>query len=41
MDQFLQGWSGRLNESSRASLYKYIMNHRFQPYLNISDIPKF
>ena len=28
-DQFLQSWFGRLNNSSRASLYKHIANHVF------------
>jgi hypothetical protein len=40
-DQFLQNWSGRLNNSSRALFYKYILNHRFQPYLDLVNVKKF
>jgi hypothetical protein len=40
-DQFLQNWSGRLNDSSRAIFYRYISNHRFQPYLNYLSVRKF
>ena len=34
-------WAGRLNISSRASLYTYISNFKFKPYLDICNIPKF
>ena len=40
-DQFIQGWTGRLNISSRASLYTYISSFKFKPYLDICNIPKF
>ena len=40
-DQFIQGWDGRLNISSRASLYKHISSFKFKPYLDICNIPKF
>jgi len=40
-DQFIQGWDGRLNISSRASLYKCISSFKFKPYLDICNIPKF
>ena len=40
-DQFIQGWDGRLNILSRASLYKYISSFKFKPYLDICNIPKF
>ena len=40
-DQFIQGCDGRLNISSRATLYKYISSFRFKPYLDICNIPKF
>ena len=39
-DQFIQGWDGRLNISSRASLYKYISSFKFKPYLDMCTTPK-
>lgn len=40
-DQFIQGWNGRIQESSRASLYRHLASFRFQPYLDICNISKF
>ncbi|KAL4224701.1 hypothetical protein ACF0H5_015396 [Mactra antiquata] len=40
-DLFIQGWNGRIQESSRASFYKHIANFSFQPYLNTCNITKF
>ena len=39
--QFIQGWNGRIQESSRASLYRHLASFRFQPYLDICNISKF
>ncbi|KAL4240483.1 hypothetical protein ACF0H5_001275 [Mactra antiquata] len=40
-DLFIQGWHGRIGESSRASFYKHFSSFKFQPYLDICQIPKF
>ena len=40
-DQFIQNWNARLNNSSRALMYKRISNFRFQPYLDCFNINKF
>ena len=40
-DQFIQGWNGRIQESSRASLYRHLASFKFQPYLDICNISKF
>ena len=37
-DQFLQNWTGRLNESSRAMFYRHISTFTFQVYLNIVSV---
>jgi hypothetical protein len=39
-DQFLQNWSGRLNDFSRTISNRYISNHRFQPYFNFLSVRK-
>ena len=40
-DNFIQNWSGRLENSTRASLYKNIAEFRMQPYLEILSVFKF
>ena len=40
-DQFIQGWNGRLQDSSRARLYKEVANFCFQPYLDLINVRKF
>ena len=40
-DQFIEGWNGRIQESSRASLYRHLASFKFQPYLDICNISKF
>ena len=40
-DQFIQNLNGRLEESSRAIVYKHISSFGFKPYLNILNISKF
>ena len=40
-DNFIQGWNGRINNSSRASLYKHLLSFEFKPYLDSVKINKF
>jgi len=40
-DTFIQNWNNRLENSSRANLYKHIAIFRFQPYLNYCQKSKF
>jgi len=40
-DHFMQNWNGRLQNSSRANLYKHIASYKFQSYLNVCKITKF
>jgi len=40
-DHFIQGWNGRLQDSSRANFYKNVANFSFQAYLEILTIPKY
>jgi len=37
----MQKWNGRLQDSSRANLYKHIASFKFQSYLNVCKITKF
>ena len=40
-DHFIQGWNGRLQDSSRANFYKNVANFSFQPYSEMVTIPKY
>ena len=40
-DQLIQDWHSRLNDSSRAFLYRSICDFRFQPYLDTLTINKY
>ena len=40
-DQFIQGWAGEIQNSSRARFYRNITEFHFQPYLDIINIRKF
>jgi hypothetical protein len=40
-DQFVQNWSCRLDNSSRALFYKQISDFKFQPYLNFIHVKRF
>ena len=39
--QFIQGWAGEIQNSSRARFYRNITEFHFQPYLDIINIRKF
>ena len=39
--QFIQNWKIRIDNSSRAYLYKHIKNFMCQPYLDAVNISKF
>ena len=40
-DQYIQVWNNSIQNSSRSSLYRYIANFTFQPYLDVLTIPKY
>ena len=40
-DHFIQGCSGRLQDSSRANFHKHVANFSFQPYQEMLTIPKY
>ena len=40
-DQFIQNWRSRLEESSRATLYRYFDSFEFKPYLDSVNVEKF
>ena len=40
-DHFIQGCSGRLQDSSRANFHKNVANFSFQPYQEMLTIPKY
>ena len=40
-EQFIQNWSNRLENSSRALFYRQISNFRMQPYLNLIQLNRF
>ena len=40
-DNFVQNWSARLENSSRALFYRSFASFRFQPYLEFINIQKF
>lgn len=40
-DQFVQNWSSRLEESSRASFYSSVSSFQFQNYLNLVKVKKY
>lgn len=40
-DQFIQNWTGRLNDSSRALFYRCIAQFQLQPYLKCIGVRKF
>ena len=40
-DTFIQNWRARLEDSSRANLYKHIAVFQMQPYLNNINVLKF
>ena len=40
-DNFVQNWSARLENSSRALFYRSFVSFRFQPYLEFINIQKF
>ena len=39
--QFIQNWKMRIDNSTRAYLYKHIKNFMHQPYLDAVNISKF
>jgi len=39
--QFLQNWSSRLDNSSRAGFYKHFAVFMFQPYLDTLNLARF
>jgi len=40
-EQFIQNWKKRIDNSSRAYLYKHIKNFTYQPYFDVVNISKF
>ena len=40
-DQFVQNWQGRLEQSSRARVYKNISSFKLQPYLYTLNVSKY
>lgn len=40
-DQFVQNWTARLHDSSRAVFYSNIASSKFQPYLDYFNMNKF
>ena len=41
INHFIQGWNGRLHDSSRTNFHKNVANFSFQPYLEMLTIPKY
>ena len=40
-DNFVQNWHSRLEDSSRAVMYRSIASFKFQPYLHHLNVTKF